>query len=110
MIVIGADSHKRSHTVVAVDEVGRRLGERTVKATSDGHLELLLVASWPQVTFALEDWTPDPPAGSRPAGSGQPVVRVPTRLMAATRQRRPPPRQVGPDRRRGGRAGRAAPP
>ena len=56
MIVIGADSHKRSHTVVAVDEVGRRLGERTVKATSDGHLELLRwSASWPQVTFALED-------------------------------------------------------
>ena len=38
VIVIGADSHKRTHTVVAVDEVGRRLGERTVKATSDGHL------------------------------------------------------------------------
>jgi transposase len=34
--VIGADSHKHTHTVVAVDEVGRRLGERTVKATSDG--------------------------------------------------------------------------
>jgi transposase len=41
VIVIGADSHKRTHTVVAVDEVGRRLGERTVKATSDGHLELV---------------------------------------------------------------------
>jgi transposase len=55
VIVIGADSHKRTHTVVAVDEVGRRLGERTVKATSDGHLGLLRwSASWPQVAFALE--------------------------------------------------------
>jgi hypothetical protein len=41
VIVIGADSHKRTHTVVAVDQVGRWLGERTVRATSDGHLELL---------------------------------------------------------------------
>jgi transposase len=41
VIIIGVDWHKRTHTVVAVDQVGRRLGERTVKATSDGHLELL---------------------------------------------------------------------
>jgi transposase len=58
VIVIGADSHKRTHTVVAVDQVGRRLGERTVAATSDGHLALLRwSASWPQVMFALEDGT-----------------------------------------------------
>jgi transposase len=51
-----ADSHKRTHTVVAVDQVGRWLGERTVRATSDGHLELLRwSAQWPQVRFALED-------------------------------------------------------
>ena len=56
MIVIGADSHKRTHTVVAVDQVGRRLGETTVASTSDGHLELLRWSGqWPQVTFALED-------------------------------------------------------
>jgi hypothetical protein len=56
VIVIGADWHKRSHTVVAVDEVGRRLGETTVATTSDGHLALLRwSASWPQVRFALED-------------------------------------------------------
>ena len=36
VVVIGADSHKRTHTVVAVDEVGRRLGERTVATTNDG--------------------------------------------------------------------------
>ena len=35
--MIGTDSHKRTHTVVALNEVGRRLGELTVAATSDGH-------------------------------------------------------------------------
>ena len=27
MVVVGADVHKRSHTFVAVDEAGRKLGE-----------------------------------------------------------------------------------
>src|SRR5665811_1730060 len=39
MVVIGVDAHKRTHTVVAVDEAGRKLAERTAAATSDGHLE-----------------------------------------------------------------------
>ncbi len=30
MVVVGADVHKRTHTFVAVDEVGRKLGEKTV--------------------------------------------------------------------------------
>ena len=56
MVVIGADSHKRTHTVVALDEVGRRLGEKTVPTTSEGHLALVTwAAQWPQVRFALED-------------------------------------------------------
>jgi hypothetical protein len=33
MVTIGTDSHKRTHTFVAVDELGKRLGERTVPAT-----------------------------------------------------------------------------
>ena len=41
MVVIGTDSHKRTHTVVAVDDVGRRVGEKTVAATSEGHLLLV---------------------------------------------------------------------
>ena len=32
MVVVGADVHKRTHTFVAVDEVGRKLGEKTVQA------------------------------------------------------------------------------
>ena len=38
MIVIGVDVHKHSLTAVAVDEVGRPLGERTVVRSSDGLL------------------------------------------------------------------------
>ena len=41
MIVIGIDSHKRSHTAVAVDPTGRRLAEKTVGTTGAGHLELV---------------------------------------------------------------------
>jgi transposase len=54
--MIGADSHKRTHTLVALDPIGRRLGEITVKATSAGHLKLLCwAAQWEEVSFALED-------------------------------------------------------
>ena len=56
MVMIGVDSHKRTHTVVALDDVGRRVGEKTVAATSEGHLLLVQwAAQWPEVTFALED-------------------------------------------------------
>ena len=74
--------------MVAVDQVGRRLGERTVKATSDGHLELLRwSAQWPQVTFALEDCRHlTRRLEADLLAAGQLVVRVPTRLMAATRR------------------------
>ena len=56
MVVIGVDAHKRTHTVVAVDEAGRKLTERTAPATADGHLELLgWSRTWPDHTWALED-------------------------------------------------------
>lgn len=93
MVMIGTDSHKRTHTVVALDEVGRRLGEKTVVATSDGHLALVQWASqWSQVRFALEDCRHLTRRLERDLlGAGQRVVRVPTRLMAAARRggRRP---------------------
>jgi len=41
MVVLGIDAHKRSHTVVAVDEAGRKLGERTIATTTVDHLSLL---------------------------------------------------------------------
>ena len=56
MVVIGVDAHKRTHTLVAVDEAGRKLGERTLAATSEGHLQAARRAGqWPGARFALED-------------------------------------------------------
>jgi len=88
MVMIGVDSHKRTHTVVGVDEVGRRLGERTVAATGDGHLELVRwVRRWPEVTFALEDCRHLTRRLERDLlGAGYRVLRVPTRLMAGARR------------------------
>src|SRR4029453_1474324 len=89
-VVVGVDAHKRTHTLVAVDQVGRKLAERTVAATSDGHLQVVRwAAQWPQpqVTFALEDCrhlTRRLEADLLRAGHR--VVRVPTRLMATARR------------------------
>ena len=41
MVTLGTDSHKRSHTLVAVDGNGRQLASRTVSAMTAGHLEAL---------------------------------------------------------------------
>jgi len=88
MTVVGVDAHKRTHTLVAVDELGRKLGERTVTATSDGHLQAVeWAAQWPQTQFAVEDCrhlTRRLEADLLRAGHR--VVRVPTPLMAAARR------------------------
>jgi transposase len=42
MVTIGIDAHKRTHTVVVVDEQGRRLAQTTTAGTTSGdHLQLL---------------------------------------------------------------------
>ena len=51
MVVVGADVHKRTHTFVAVDEVGRKLGEKTVTATTAGHAEAVM---WARERFGAE--------------------------------------------------------
>jgi len=88
MVVIGVDSHKRTHTVVAVDEAGRKLAERTAATTADGHLDLLSWSrTWPERTWALEDCrnlTRRLEADLLRAG--EPVQRVPTKLMAGARR------------------------
>ena len=43
MVTLGADLHKRWHTVVAVDGTGRKLAEKTVRANPDGHLGIALL-------------------------------------------------------------------
>ncbi|MET7336031.1 transposase [Nonomuraea sp. NPDC005650] len=54
----GIDPHKRTHTAVAVDEVGRKKGERTVQARDLGHVQLLAWArklAPEQRVWAVED-------------------------------------------------------
>jgi transposase len=89
MVTIGVDAHKRTHTLVAVDEVGRKLAELTVEATTREHLRVL-------------EWAGQLPGGRRWAiedcrlvsrrlerdllGAGERIARVPTKLMAGTRK------------------------
>ena len=88
MVVFGVDAHKRTHTLVAIDDAGRKLGERTVTATRDGHLEgLHWAARWAERRFAIEDCR----HVSRRLevdllAAGETVVRVPTQLMAGARK------------------------
>ena len=88
MVTLGTDAHKRSHTVVAVDEVGAEIGSLTVAATPQGHLRLVKwSARWPQRLWAIEDCR----ALSRRLEAdllriGERVVRVPPKLMAGARR------------------------
>ena len=88
MVVVGVDAHKRTHTLVAVDEVGRKLGERVVRATPDGHLQAVQWAGqWTGVSFAVEDCRHLTRRLEQDLlRSGFEVVRVHTRFMAAHRR------------------------
>jgi transposase len=89
MVVVGADVHKYSHTFVAVDEVGRKVGEKTVRATTAGHAEAVMWARerfGNEVVWAIEDCRHLSARLERDLfGFGQKVVRVPPKLMAQTR-------------------------
>jgi hypothetical protein len=41
MVTLGGDCHKRTHTLVAVDDNGQQVGAKTVSAVPAGHLEAL---------------------------------------------------------------------
>ncbi|MBO0682750.1 MAG: IS110 family transposase [Candidatus Dormibacteraeota bacterium] len=88
MVTLGSDSHKSTHTVVAVDANGRQLGSRTVRAISAGHLEALRWAErWPQRRWALEDCRHVSRGLERDLlSAGETVVRVSPKLMAGARQ------------------------
>ena len=89
MVVVGADTHKRSHTCVAVDEVGRKLAEKTVSATGAGHGELIEWAHrqfGTDVVWAVEDCRNMSGRLERDlTAAGYEVVRVPTKMMAKAR-------------------------
>jgi len=88
MVIIGVDSHKRTHTVVATDGTGRKLAEKTVVATSAGHLELVRWAGrFTDRTWALEDCRHlSRRLSTDLLVAGEAVVRVPPKLMAGARR------------------------
>lgn len=89
VIVIGADVHKGTHTFVAVDAVGRKLGEKTVRATTAGHETALRWARRElpdELRWGIEDCRHLSARLERDLlAAGQDVVRVPPKLMAQTR-------------------------
>lgn len=88
MHVIGIDGHKKTHTLVAVDPLGRRSDEVTVAATPTGHAQAIKwIGQFGQVLLAIEDCrhlTRRFEADLLLAGHE--VVRVHTRLMAGARR------------------------
>ena len=88
MVTVGSDSHKRTHTLVAVDENGRQVGQRTVPATTAGHLEALQWSGrWAERRWALEDCRQVSRRFEADLlAAGQAVVRVPPRLTVAVRR------------------------
>jgi len=95
MIVIGADTHKSSHTLAAVDAAtGRLVATKTVNAKRDGMLEAW---RWAHALDSERVWAiEDCRHGSRRLercliGQGERLVRVPPKLMGESRraERRP---------------------
>ena len=88
MIVVGIDPHKKTHTAVAVDEVGKPLSELTTPARIKGHERLL---TWSrglgeERVFAIEDCRHVSGGLERLLiARGETVVRVPPKMMAGAR-------------------------
>jgi transposase len=89
MLVLGIDAHKRTHTIVAVDERGRQRSQRTINATTADHLDLV---AWAETLgddrlWAVEDCRHLSRRLERDLlGAGERLVRVPTKMMAAARK------------------------
>jgi len=88
MVTLGGDCHKRTHTLVAVDDNGQQLGAKVVPAVSAGHLEALDWArQWAERRWALENCR----HLSRRLEAdlllaGEVVVQVSPKLMAGARR------------------------
>src|SRR5215208_2046809 len=89
MIVIGADTHKRSHTAAAVDAAtGRLLGEQTIAARRRSFDALLIWARGHggDRVWAIEDWRHVSGALERfLLAGGEAVVGVAPKLTAGAR-------------------------
>ena len=90
MIVLGADTHKRSHTIAAVSAAtGELVGEQTVQVGTKGFAALLVWARGleGERVWAIEDCRHVSGSFERfLIGRGERVLRVTTRLMADTRR------------------------
>jgi transposase len=90
MIVLGADTHKSSHTIAAIDAAtGQVLGDKSVGVGARGFAALVLWARelGGDRVWALEDCRHVSGALERfLIGRGERVVRVSTRLMAGSRR------------------------
>jgi len=86
---VGIDAHKRTHTAVAIDEAGRKLGEKTTRmTTTEANLELLRWADafGPERRFAVEDCRHlSRRLEADMLAAGEELVRVPPKLMAHAR-------------------------
>jgi len=89
MVTLGVDAHKRTHTVVAIDEVGRQLGCKTTTGTSsDDHLGLMRWAErfGGERRWAVEDCRHlSRRLEADLLRAGEQIVRVPPKLMAHAR-------------------------
>jgi transposase len=90
MIVIGADTHKRSHTIAAVNEAtGRAIADQTMPATHHAFEDALMWARGledRERVWAIEDCRHVSGALERFLLShGERVLRVPPKLMAGAR-------------------------
>jgi transposase len=88
MMVIGIDAHKRSHTAVTVDEMGRQGFVKTVGTTTQDHLRLLkwAVSLAVERLWAIEDCRHLTRRLERDLiAAGESVVRVSPKLMAHVR-------------------------
>ena len=90
MMVLGADAHKRSHTIAAVSATtGEVLGEQTVRVGAKGFAALLTWARslGGERVWALEDCRHVSGSFERfLIERGERVLRVPTKLMADARR------------------------
>ena len=90
MIVIGADTHKGSHALAAVDEgTGRVRGSRQIKAEEPGHLAAVRWARGldEERVWALEDCRHVSRRLEQALlAAGERVVRVPPHRMGASRK------------------------
>lgn len=86
MVIIGIDAHKRSHTAVIVDPLGRQMAVKTIGTTSSDHLALLAWANErddQERLWAIEDCRHLSRRLERDLlAAGEQVVRVPPKLMA----------------------------